>query len=596
MKLVTRILVLTLALALPVSAQQRTATDEIARAEFAISEAERAGAAVYAKSLYDEAMARLASARQNATHQDRQVREAARLDALEANLAAEASLAKARWIATAREANDLREEILRFGGSASAPAAMIEEPNAPLNRGTSTEDRIQYSAQVIDTAREAGVAGSDPAAMKQAEEFITTARTINRSQKESDTAEYLAYAAEMAAREAYYEMQRREIEGIAPGLRLERTRLAEVAQQRAAEEERARREQAEREAAALREQLETERAGTRVRQAEIDNLRVALAENERRLQQQFTTDREARIAAEARLDQLARQYEQAFMSRNDPAEMERLRRQIADQQLALGVLQERERTSEQKMQEEILRLRTELDAERRRGSTNLEAIDEREDLLDQRLRELDQLRQDRETAEQRRQQAESAFQDRIATLETQARASQEQRVVLEQQVQAERARAAQAEAELARIREETARREEEQRQRIRQMEETLSGLAETRRDERGFIVTLPGIFFDVGKSQIKAGSRNTLLRIAEQLRANPQLTILVEGHTDSTGSEELNQRLSEARAAAVLDVLVQNGVPQNQISAVGKGEGSPIATNDTVAGRQQNRRVELVLR
>jgi outer membrane protein OmpA-like peptidoglycan-associated protein len=127
------------------------------------------------------------------------------------------------------------------------------------------------------------------------------------------------------------------------------------------------------------------------------------------------------------------------------------------------------------------------------------------------------------------------------------------------------------------------------------MQQELGRLATTRRDARGLIVTLPGIFFDTGKSQLTPGARNTLTKIADQLKGESTVRIAVEGHTDSVGSDDSNQRLSEARANAVRDFLVNAGVSSAAISSSGQGEGVPVATNNTAAGRQQNRRVELII-
>src|SRR5882672_2989925 len=128
------------------------------------------------------------------------------------------------------------------------------------------------------------------------------------------------------------------------------------------------------------------------------------------------------------------------------------------------------------------------------------------------------------------------------------------------------------------------------------MENELARIAATRREARGFVVTLSsGLFFDTGKSTLKKGAQATLTRIAEQLKSNPDIKVVVEGHTDSTGTAAKNQQLSEKRAQAVRDFLVSAGVPADRVTAVGRGEEQPIATNKTAAGRQQNRRVELVI-
>lgn len=101
------------------------------------------------------------------------------------------------------------------------------------------------------------------------------------------------------------------------------------------------------------------------------------------------------------------------------------------------------------------------------------------------------------------------------------------------------------------------------------------------------------VTFDVNSSTIRQGFHSELVQVAQVLAKYPQTTIRVEGHTDSTGSEAYNLSLSERRAASVKNALVQYGVNASRINAVGLGEGSPIADNNTEYGRQQNRRVEI---
>ncbi len=103
------------------------------------------------------------------------------------------------------------------------------------------------------------------------------------------------------------------------------------------------------------------------------------------------------------------------------------------------------------------------------------------------------------------------------------------------------------------------------------------------------------ILFDTGKATIKAESTSTLVDIIQILNEYPNAKFTVEGHTDSVGRESTNQRLSESRALSVKDFLVDKGVEEFRLSAVGYGETRPIATNTTVTGRAQNRRVEINL-
>jgi outer membrane protein OmpA-like peptidoglycan-associated protein len=113
--------------------------------------------------------------------------------------------------------------------------------------------------------------------------------------------------------------------------------------------------------------------------------------------------------------------------------------------------------------------------------------------------------------------------------------------------------------------------------------------------ERGMVLTLGDVLFDTGKSTLKAGAYSTIDRLAQVLKESPNRKVMIEGHTDSTGSEETNQLLSQQRALAVQSALLERGVPAAQVAAVGKGESSPVASNDDAAGRQRNRRVDLIV-
>lgn len=133
-----------------------------------------------------------------------------------------------------------------------------------------------------------------------------------------------------------------------------------------------------------------------------------------------------------------------------------------------------------------------------------------------------------------------------------------------------------------------------ERQRADALEEELKSL-QAKKTERGLVLTLGDVLFDSGKSTLKAGAFATVDRLAQALKQSPNRKLTIEGHTDSVGAEDFNMQLSENRAQAVKSALVSRGVPDSQISAVGKGEGFPVASNDTAAGRQQNRRVEVIL-
>ena len=113
--------------------------------------------------------------------------------------------------------------------------------------------------------------------------------------------------------------------------------------------------------------------------------------------------------------------------------------------------------------------------------------------------------------------------------------------------------------------------------------------------ERGMVVTLGSMLFATGKSELLPGALETINRLADYLNSNPKKTVLVEGHTDTTGSNTTNLRLSQERANAVRMTLIGDGISAQRISATGLSSSRPVAPNNTAEGRQQNRRVEVVI-
>jgi outer membrane protein OmpA-like peptidoglycan-associated protein len=118
---------------------------------------------------------------------------------------------------------------------------------------------------------------------------------------------------------------------------------------------------------------------------------------------------------------------------------------------------------------------------------------------------------------------------------------------------------------------------------------------QTRDSARGLIVNMSDVLFNTGSYVLQSGAREKLAKISGILLAHPGLTLEIDGYTDSVGSDEFNQALSEQRAGSVRDFLAQQGVPATSIAAKGFGMARPVASNDTLEGRQQNRRVEIVV-
>ena len=128
-----------------------------------------------------------------------------------------------------------------------------------------------------------------------------------------------------------------------------------------------------------------------------------------------------------------------------------------------------------------------------------------------------------------------------------------------------------------------------------QLAEQLNKVLKTRDSARGLIVSMSNVLFDTGEYSLKPGAREKLAKVAGILISYPGLNIAVGGYTDNVGGDEMNQKLSENRAGAVRDYLVEAGVATNSVSAKGFGNSLPVASNDNSAGRQENRRVELVV-
>jgi outer membrane protein OmpA-like peptidoglycan-associated protein len=117
---------------------------------------------------------------------------------------------------------------------------------------------------------------------------------------------------------------------------------------------------------------------------------------------------------------------------------------------------------------------------------------------------------------------------------------------------------------------------------------------QSKQTDRGMVMTLSDVLFDTGRATLKPGATRDIDRLAQALKDNPNTRVKIEGFTDSVGSESYNQELSERRAQAVANALQMRGVPLDRVQVEGLGKEFPVASNDTPAGRQQNRRVEIV--
>lgn len=196
-------------------------------------------------------------------------------------------------------------------------------------------------------------------------------------------------------------------------------------------------------------------------------------------------------------------------------------------------------------------------------------------------------------ADAARQRAEAEQATAAAVAQQQAAQAAAEQAARDKAAAVDQQRAAEAEADKAR--QAAARAEAEKAELRSQLLNQLNSILQTRDSARGLIVNMSDVLFDTGSYTLKPGAREKLAKISGILLAHPGLTLQIEGHTDSVGTDEYNQQLSERRADSVRDFLAENGVPASTITARGFGKTQPVATNDTADGRQRNRRVELVV-
>jgi outer membrane protein OmpA-like peptidoglycan-associated protein len=548
------IMIMLLVVAAPLAGQARvgTASEAIANAEIQLDAAATAGARIHAPALYQEASTKLEQAKRALA--DRKEGDA-HLNALQSIEAALAAQSEARWRTTHGEIRTLRSDIERFGAT-PPPVRIPDEPALGLTLRDNSRERVRQAREITDLARAMRPSGAELRELERAETMLDGAERIVSVARNNRTADHMAYSAEMIARRVIYDTQMRDHAEIVTDLQRRRNELA---------------------------QAETTRT-------EVENLRDQLRRQQEVLTAELSSARLARIESEQRLAALRGEYEAALRGA-EPRQIDELRRRIETQESRLDEMRRDERQSEEALLREIDMLRRELSDERARGAIPDAEIAVQERQLLERSREIERLREERLQADELRRRTEEEFRLRIAAAERQSEA-------LTQELTEERAARQAAERELEAARAAAAERERIARERqaeIERMRGELSELAETRTDARGFIVTLPGLFFDTGRSDLKPGTRTNLTRIAELLGRMDRVRIIVEGHTDSVGSDAVNQRLSEARARAVRDHLVSQGVDATVITTVGRGPTQPIATNDTREGRAQNRRVEIII-
>lgn len=194
----------------------------------------------------------------------------------------------------------------------------------------------------------------------------------------------------------------------------------------------------------------------------------------------------------------------------------------------------------------------------------------------------------------------------IAEAKATTRFAEVQRALLSEEREAARLQARTQEANQARLDAERARSDADAAQQSRAQAEILAAqqAAEYQRQidaleaeptDRGLVLTLGDVLFATGSAEIRGGANTNLNKLVSFLQQYPERNVQIEGHTDNVGSSQINQVLSRQRAESVRNHLIQQGIASNRITAMGLSMNQPIASNDTAEGRQQNRRVEIII-
>jgi outer membrane protein OmpA-like peptidoglycan-associated protein len=279
--------------------------------------------------------------------------------------------------------------------------------------------------------------------------------------------------------------------------------------------------------------------------------------------------------------------EEAYHSKRDKKAVESAARDVVETAEEARVMAVRQR-AEEDAQAKIAADKRAAEEREAKARADAEVEAQRRQAAEQARVEAEQARQQAEQAkaeaERMKQEAQQAAAEAARQKEEAEKARQ---TALEQQKMAE--------AETEKARQAAAKAEAEKVQLRAQLLDQLNSILQTRDSARGLIVNMSDVLFDTGSSTLKAGAREKLAKISGILLAHPGLSLQIEGHTDSVGSDDFNQLLSERRSDSVRDFLAEQGVPVSAMSAKGFGKTQPVASNDTPDGRQRNRRVELVV-
>lgn len=286
-------------------------------------------------------------------------------------------------------------------------------------------------------------------------------------------------------------------------------------------------------------------------------------------------------------DQQLRQAEEAYVQKRDKASIETLARETVGTAEEARVMAVKQKADEEAQAKAAAEKKA---AEERAAKARADAAAEA-----QRRADAEKAQQEAETARAQAEAARAEAERLKAEAEKarqEAEAAKAQAVAQQQQLAAEADKARQAAAEADRLRQQAEKEKADLRQQLLQQ---LNAVLATRDTARGLIANMSDVLFKTGSYELLPGARERLAKVSGIVLAHPGLHLEVDGYTDSVGGDDYNMQLSQHRADAVRGYLVQQGIPDDSVEAHGFGKTQPVASNDTPEGRQQNRRVELVL-
>ena len=296
----------------------------------------------------------------------------------------------------------------------------------------------------------------------------------------------------------------------------------------------------------------------------------------------------------AKAEQQLNAAEEAYHAKRDKKTVESTARDVVETAEEVRVMAVKQK-AEEEAQARLAAEKKAAEDREAKARADAESESRRRQEADQARIQAEQAKAEAERMKLEAQQAAQEAAKQKAEAEQAALEAAKQRAEAEQARQTAIDQQHAAEAQTQKALQAAAQAENEKAQLRAQLLEQLNSILQTRDSARGLIVNMSDVLFDTGSTTLKPGAREKLAKISGILLAHKGLTIQIEGHTDSVGTDDFNQQLSERRSDSVRDFLAEQGVAGSTMTARGFGKMQPVASNDTAEGRQRNRRVELVV-